>query len=83
MDSGGRQHPAATAPQHGATAQCTAENVGSVMLTAELTRLNTDLLVLCESNLFMIVKRKVSMFSDKHCKSVHWKKIELQAVFLL
>ena len=36
IDSG---HPAATAPQPRATAG----NAGNVMLTAELTRLNTDL----------------------------------------
>jgi len=37
IDSGGR--PAATAPQHGAQQK----NAGSAKLTAELTRLNTDL----------------------------------------
>jgi len=44
IDSDGRS--AATAPQHSATARRLAANAGSVMLTAELTRLNTDLLQL-------------------------------------
>jgi len=41
IDSAGR--PAAAAPQPGAAARRSAANAGNVMLTAELTRLNTDL----------------------------------------
>jgi len=39
VDSG---HPAATTPQHGAAARRSAANADSALLTAELTRLNTD-----------------------------------------
>ena len=35
--------PAEAAPQPGAAARRSAANAGNVMLTAELTRLNTDL----------------------------------------
>ena len=41
IDSAGR--PAAAAPQPGAAARRSAANAGNVMLTAELTRLDTDL----------------------------------------
>ena len=41
MDSAGR--PTAATPQPGAATRRSAPNVGNVMLTAELTRLNTDL----------------------------------------
>ena len=40
---GGKRPTAATAPQPGAAARRSAANAGNVMLTAELTRLNTDL----------------------------------------
>jgi len=40
---------AATAPQHGAAARRSAANAGSDMLTAEITRLNAELLIVMKT----------------------------------
>jgi len=48
IDSAGRL--AAAAPQPGAAARRSAANAGNVMLTAELTRLNTDNFVIYKAD---------------------------------
>ena len=50
IDSAGR--PAAAAPQPGSAAWHSAANVGNVMLTAELTRLNTDNFIIYKADDF-------------------------------
>jgi len=57
-----RERPAETAPQHEAAARRSAANAGSAVLTAELTRLNTDLL--CRRNVYEKIYLQSSM-----CKS--------------
>jgi len=47
-----RQRPAAAAPQPGSAARRSAANAGNVMLTAELTRLNTDNFIIYKADNF-------------------------------